>query len=84
VDTYALCYANGPAPTPATTSWNTGGTTAINSDTQKYWIGSSNRFTGECSQLHPLTWYTDHAALTNVTTPVANQTTCAQGNGFLN
>lgn len=84
VDTYAMCWGGSPAPTPATTSWNTSGTTAINSDTQKYWMGSTSRFQGECSQRHALTWYTDHAVLSSVTTPVTTQSTCASGSGFLN
>ena len=84
VDTYAMCWGGSPSPIPPTVSWNPNGTTKINSDTQKYWIGSPARFVGECSQRHSLTWYTDHVVLGSVTTPISDQSTCAQGQGFLN
>jgi hypothetical protein len=85
VDTYAMCwFSSGTPPTPPTVPWNPNGTTKINSDTQKYWIGSGARFSGECSQRHAITWYTDHATLGSVTTPISDQSTCAPGRGFLN
>jgi hypothetical protein len=84
LDTYALCWGGSPAPTPPTVSWSTNGTTAINSDTQKYWLGSTTRFSGECTQRQWITWYTDHIVLTSVATQISDQSLCAQGSGFLN
>lgn len=86
VDTYALCWGGSPDPVPPTVSWNTNGTTLIDTNTQKYWIGSSalGSFQGECSQRQALAWYADHVALSSVTTPISDQSTCAQGSGFLN
>ena len=80
LDTYALCWGGTPAPTPPTTVWNpNGGGAAINSDTQKYWMGTLSTFTGACTQRHAITWYTDHAALSNITTPITTPSTCAMG-----
>src|SRR5207245_602492 len=79
-DTYAMCWGGSPAPIPPTVTGNPNGNgAAINSDTQKYWMGSLTDFQGECSQRHAITWYTDHVILSNITTPITDPTVCAQG-----
>lgn len=79
-DTFAMCWSNVGPPTPQTVAWGNGNT-AISSDTQKYWMGSFSRFNGECSQRQADTWYTDHIAIGNISTPVPliNPYPCAQG-----
>lgn len=81
-DVYAMCWGGSPTPNPPTTSWSLSGSTAINSDTQKYWIGSFFRFQGKCSERKAVTWYTDHIVHNNFTTPIADDSSngpCAQG-----
>ncbi len=81
-DAYAMCWQGTPAPTPPTVSWNGNGVTAISTDTQKYWIGSFNRFKGKCTERKVVTFYTDHVFQDTFTTPITNDGTngpCAQG-----
>ena len=80
VDTVALCWGGPPAGTiPDTVSWSTSGTTLIATETQKFWFGSGSRFVGECGLVHARNQYTDHFTDTNTTSPVTNQSACAQG-----
>jgi hypothetical protein len=66
---------------PPTVPWGSGNSTPIDSYTQKYWVGSSSRFNGECSQRQESISYDDHIAIVNITTPVPfiNPSPCAQG-----
>lgn len=85
VDSYLLCYNPSiQTATPTPLSWNTSGTTTVNSDTQKYFFGSRTAFTGECTERKAVTWYRDHVAFSNITTPVTTQSSCASGSGFAN
>lgn len=83
VDTYAMCWAGNPAMViPNTTPWSLTGFTQINTNTQKYWLGSFFRFQGKCTQRKAIAWYTDHITHYNFTTPITNDTgsgPCAQG-----
>ena len=78
-DTFAMCWSGAP-PTPPTVPWGSGNSTPIDSYTQKYWVGSSSRFNGECSQRQEGISYDDHIAIVNITTvPFINPSPCAQG-----
>jgi hypothetical protein len=71
-----------PAPIPPTVSWNGSGGTTILSNTQKYWLGSLNRFQGKCTQRMADTWYTNRITLGSITTPITDDSSagpCAQG-----
>ena len=75
-DFYWICTLDPSYLTPPPTSYGSGGT-AVFSETQNYYIGSTTNGDGLCTQAAAVTLYTNHGAASNVQPPAYPATVCA-------
>ena len=77
-DYFYICTTN-TTRTPPITSYGSG-TTAIFTETQKFWIGTTTAFSGVCAQRGLVTLYTDHGGNSSVIVPgIPSGTICNRG-----
>ena len=87
IDNLSLCASTLDGWVPAITAYNTGNTTPGASDTQKFWVGTTMHFAGECVAIDDTQFNSGFPTQTPWIGPgptPTQQQLCAQGNSWLN
>jgi len=87
IDYLAICATGTEGYSPALANYNTSTTTLGFSETQKFWIGSTSAYTGECAQINDTQLNTSYPVQTQQTTPGSTptqQAACAVNTTILN